>query len=72
MKRFLKNVMAASSLLAVMSLVGCSQKDNGTTKDKVDDFSSLTAETDESIINELKLVNADGVYGNVYYSKNYN
>lgn len=66
MKRFLKNVMAASSLLAVMSLVGCSQKDNGTTKDKVDDFSSLTAETDESVINELKLVNADGVYGNVY------
>ena len=74
MKRFLKSVMTASSLLAVMALIGCSQKESVTTTPKnetpdiakVDDFSNLSAETDESIINELKLVNADGVYGNVY------
>ena len=65
MKRFLKNVIAASSLLAVMSLVGCGG--NNTKTDKLlEEINSLNAETDESIINELKIVNADGIYGNVY------
>ena len=66
MKRFLKGVMAASSLLAVMALVGCTDKSAGTKDKLLEEINSLSVETDESIINELKVVNADGIYGNVY------
>ena len=65
MKRFLKSVIAASSLLAVMGLVGCGG--NNASKDKLlEEIKGLDAETDESVINELKIVNANGIYGNVY------
>ena len=65
MKRFLKSVIAASSLLAVMGLVGCGG--NNASKDKLlEEIKGLNAETDESVINELKIVNADGIYGNVH------
>ena len=65
MKRFLKGVIAASSLLAVMGLVGCGG--NNASKDKLlEEIKGLNAETDESVINELKIVNADGIYGNVH------
>ena len=65
MKRFLKGVIAASSLLAVMGLVGCGG--NNASKDKLlEEIKGLDAETDESVINELKIVNADGIYGNVH------
>lgn len=65
MKRFLKSVIAASSLLAVMGLVGCGG--NNASKDKLlEEIKGLDAETDESVINELKIVNADGIYGNVH------
>ena len=57
--------MAASSLLAVMSLAGC--KEPAKPKDKLlEELNGLSAETDENIINELKVVNANGVYGNIY------
>ena len=63
MKRFLKSVIAASSLLAV--IVGCGG--NNASKDKLlEEIKGLDAETDESVINELKIVNADGIYGNVH------
>ena len=65
MKRFLKSVIAASSLLAVMGLVGCGG--NNASKDKLlEEIKGLDAETDESVINELKIVNANGIYGNVH------
>lgn len=65
MKRFFKSVIAASSLLAVMGLVGCGG--NNASKDKLlEEIKGLDAETDESVINELKIVNADGIYGNVH------
>ena len=66
MKRFLKGVMAASSLLAVMALVGCTDKSTGKKDKLLEEINSLSVETDESIINELKIVNANGIYGNVY------
>ena len=65
MNKFLKKVIAASSLLAVMSLAGC--KEPAKPKDKLlEELNGLSAETDENIINELKVVNANGIYGNIY------
>ena len=71
MNRFLKKIIAASSLLAVMSIAGCSEKvknpEPAKQKDELlEELNGLSMETDESIINELKVVNADGIYGNVY------
>ena len=63
MKKTLKNIIAASSLLAIMSLVGCGESSNGEVTPKPasenERPAALTAETDESIINELKVVNGE-------------
>ncbi|MCR5309108.1 MAG: glycoside hydrolase family 43 protein [Bacilli bacterium] len=73
MKGFLKSVVTASSLLAVMALVGCGETKSNDITPKPENNNerpaTLTEETDESIINELKVVNAEGVYGNVYLAE---
>ena len=80
MKKFLKNKIAATSLLTIMSLIGlsgCGNDSNNSTQngntnsDSTNNNSQnerpakLTVESDENVIKELTVVNGDAIYGNV-------
>ena len=71
MKKTIKRGLAISGLLLALATVGCGDNSNANTNnDKAKEENArpvaLTQETDENIIDELKIVNGDAVYGNIY------
>ena len=70
MKKSIMKSLGVAAFMLALATVGCGSKtetpvDNGK-KDENARPAALTQETNESIIDELKVVNGDGVYGNIY------
>ena len=66
----------ALTAIALLTVTACNNSNpsnnNKVNSNSIDELANLPVETDESLTSELTLVNADGIYGNVYLPENIN